>query len=116
MERFGVRPPDPTRTFGSFSGGNQQKIVLAKALSMNPRVLLLDEPTQGVDAEAKREILQLVVAAAEQGAAVLLCSGDYEQMAEVCTRVLVLHHGTVTATLTADEITEERIALMTHQD
>lgn len=116
MEGFGVRPPDPTRAFGSFSGGNQQKIVLAKWLSTNPRVLVLDEPTQGVDAEAKREILQLVVTAAEEGATVVVCSGDYEQLAEVCTRVLVLHDGAVGATLTGAEITEERIALLAHRN
>jgi ribose transport system ATP-binding protein len=116
LERFGVRPPDPNRAFGSFSGGNQQKIVLAKFLSMSPRVLVLDEPTQGVDAEAKREILQLVVEAAEAGSTVIVCSGDYEQLAEVCTRVLILHHGAVGATLVGDEIAEDRIALLAHQN
>jgi ribose transport system ATP-binding protein len=115
MERFGVRPPHPQLSLGSFSGGNQQKLVLAQWLSMQPRVLLLDEPTQGVDAEAKREILGLVVAAAEQGATVLLCSGDYEQLAHVCNRVLVLHDGAVGATLSGDDLTEEAIAVAVHQ-
>jgi ribose transport system ATP-binding protein len=110
MERLDVRPPVPDRAFSSFSGGNQQKIVLAKWLSTEPRVLVLDEPTQGVDAGAKHDILELVVNAAAGGVTVLMCSGDYEQLANVCDEVIVLRDGSVTARLHGDDITEERIA------
>jgi ribose transport system ATP-binding protein len=110
MERLDVRPPVPERSFASFSGGNQQKIVLAKWLSTEPRILLLDEPTQGVDAGAKHDILELVVQAAAKGMTVLMASGDYEQLANVCDRVLVLRDGRVAASLTGEDISEERIA------
>jgi len=110
MERLGIRPPDPTRALASFSGGNQQKVIMAKWLSAEPRLLLLDEPTQGVDAGAKKEILELVVEVAAGGAGVLVASGDYEQLANVCDRVLIVRDGVVAATLTGAEITEDRIA------
>jgi ribose transport system ATP-binding protein len=110
MQRLDVRPPDPERAFSSFSGGNQQKIVLAKWLSTEPRILVLDEPTQGVDAGAKHDILELVVNAAARGMTVVMCSGDYEQLANVCDEVLVLREGRVAARLVGDQITEEQIA------
>jgi ribose transport system ATP-binding protein len=92
-----------------FSGGNQQKIVLAKWLYRPPKVLLLDEPTQGIDAGAKREILDLIVGLTAQGTTVLLASGDYEQLANVCSRVLVLRHGELVAALSGDDVSEFRI-------
>jgi ribose transport system ATP-binding protein len=109
MERLGVRPPAPERLANQFSGGNQQKIVLAKWLYKRPELLLLDEPTQGIDAGAKREILDLVAELAREGTVVLLASGDYEQLANVCSRVLVIRQGRLAAELSGDEITELRI-------
>jgi len=109
MSRFGVHPPLPDRKVSMFSGGNQQKIVLAKWMSMAPKVLLLDEPTQGVDAGAKYEVLRILVEAAKAGAAVLIFSGDYEQLAHVCHRVLVLSHGHVVAELVGGGVTESAI-------
>jgi ribose transport system ATP-binding protein len=109
MERLGVRPLSPERLANQFSGGNQQKIVLAKWLYRRPELLLLDEPTQGIDAGAKREILDLVADLAAKGTVVLLASGDYEQLANVCSRVLVVRHGRLAAELSGDEISEVRI-------
>jgi ribose transport system ATP-binding protein len=109
MQRFGVRPPAPELVANQFSGGNQQKLVLAKWLYRRPRVLLLDEPTQGIDAGAKREILDLIIDLAKQGTIVLIASGDYEQLANICTRVLVIRNGQVAAELAGDELTESRI-------
>jgi ribose transport system ATP-binding protein len=110
MNLFGVRPSLPDRKVNMFSGGNQQKIVLAKWLSMGPRVLLLDEPTQGIDAGAKFEVLRMIIEAAKGGSAVLIFSGDYEQLAHVCNRVLVLAHGRIVAELGGSEVTESAIA------
>lgn len=76
---------------------------------MNPRVLLLDEPTQGVDAGVAKEILDRVVATSAAGAAVLMVSGDHEQMVEVCHRVIVLSHGAVVAELAGAQLTEEAL-------
>jgi ribose transport system ATP-binding protein len=109
MERFGVTPPAPDRLLQTFSGGNQQKIVLGKWLQSRPRVLLLHEPTIGVDAGARHDILTLVRAAADDGNCVLVFSTDYEQLGEVCHRVLVLNYGRLTASLEGARVTETSI-------
>jgi ribose transport system ATP-binding protein len=114
MARFGVRPPDPRRPLGTFSGGNQQKVVLAKWLQRDPRILLLHEPTQGVDAGAKKDILELVKGTAERGAAVVIFSAEYEQVAQMCHRVLVLRDGRVSAELTGSNVSEERVVEACH--
>jgi ribose transport system ATP-binding protein len=114
MEQFGVRPPDPTRRLGSFSGGNQQKIVMAKWLSTQPTVMLLDEPTQGVDAGARRDILDIVATTADSGSGVMIFSSDIEQLSEMCDRVAVMAGGRVTAVLNSHEATQPRILSAAH--
>ena len=110
MRAFGVRPPDPKARADQFSGGNQQKIVLAKWMSDQVSVLLLDEPTQGIDAGAKFDVLQAVCDAAGRGAMVLIASGDYEQLAQICHRVIVMRFGKVIAELSGDQLTETETA------
>lgn len=109
MQMFRVQPPMAEQKVSNFSGGNQQKIVLAKWLQGEPDVLLLDEPTQGVDAGARKEILEIVRAATEAGAGVAIFSSDLEQLANVCTRVLVLWRGRAAAELVGDEISEDSL-------
>jgi len=109
MRRYAVRPLAPSLAIAKFSGGNQQKIVLARALRQNPRVLLLHEPTQGVDAGAKKEILSVVRGAADAGATVAVFSSDSEEVAQLCHRVLIMRYGTISATLKQGEVSEERI-------
>lgn len=109
MQMFRVQPPIADQKVANFSGGNQQKIVLAKWLQGEPDVLLLDEPTQGVDAGARKEILEIVRAATEAGAGVAIFSSDLEQLANVCTRVLVLWRGRASAELVGDEINEDAL-------
>ncbi|HEV2637063.1 MAG TPA: sugar ABC transporter ATP-binding protein [Actinocrinis sp.] len=105
-----LRPAEPERPLSRFSGGNQQKVVLARWLRMRPAVLLLDEPTQGVDIGAKAAIYALIRrAAAEQGTAVLVCSSDSAELAELCDRVVVLQDGQVTAEVEADQLSEEAL-------
>jgi ABC-type sugar transport system ATPase subunit len=111
VQRIELRPADPERPLELFSGGNQQKVVLAKWLRNNPRVLLLDEPTQGVDVGAKQAIYELVHAAADDGAAVLMASSDTAELATVCDRVLVMRDGAVCAEVKGGELTEERLVL-----
>jgi ribose transport system ATP-binding protein len=107
MNRFDVRPPVPENMMRSFSGGNQQKIVLSKWLQLQPKVVLLDEPTQGVDAGARTQILQTVTELARQGSCVIVFSGDHEQLAAICHRVLVMSQGSISAELTDDQVTED---------
>lgn len=105
----GVVPPDPMKLMRRLSGGNQQKVVFAKWLTRQPQVLLLDEPTQGVDAGAARQLLDAVAETAERGAAVVVASGDHEQLSALCHRVLVLHEGEVVAELAGDQLTERAL-------
>jgi ribose transport system ATP-binding protein len=110
LEQFDVRPPDPTLKYRSLSGGNQQKAMLAKWLQTKPSLLLLHEPTQGVDVGARQHIFQLMRDAAAHGTAVVCISTDYEQLAAVCDRVVVFGSGRVAHELRGGELTEEGIA------
>lgn len=109
MRELDVRPLEPDKRMGNFSGGNQQKAVIAKWMQVKPRVLILDEPTQGVDAGAKHDILQIVVNAAAEGTCVVILSGDHEQLVQTCTRVIVVANGVIVAELTGDDLTEHRL-------
>ncbi|MEM8945123.1 MAG: sugar ABC transporter ATP-binding protein [Planctomycetota bacterium] len=91
------------------SGGNQQKVVLAKWLAMQPRVLLLDEPTRGVDIGAKQEIYRLIEQLAQRGVAILFASSEMEEVLSLSDRVLVMHEGQLTGEIGRDALSEERI-------
>lgn len=111
--RLDVQPPLLDRRMEKFSGGNQQKAVLARWLRTEPKVLLLDEPTQGVDVGAKAAIYQHVRAAAEGGMAVLVASSDAEELVHLCDRVLVFRSGTVAVELRGNTLTEDRLVAET---
>ncbi|HVV21250.1 MAG TPA: ATP-binding cassette domain-containing protein, partial [Pseudonocardiaceae bacterium] len=110
LDTFDVRPRRAGVPIGQLSGGNQQKVVLAKWLEIGPKVLLLHEPTQGVDVAARAEIYRLVRRATEDGTATLWVSSDVEELAAVCDRVLVMADGRIRTELTGDELTEDRIS------
>lgn len=99
MAQYKTRPSQADLPVAAFSGGNQQKIVLSKWLRNKPTILLLDEPTQGVDAGARHDILETVMGMAAEGATVIMFSSDYEQLAQCCHRILVCRFGTLSATL-----------------
>jgi ribose transport system ATP-binding protein len=105
-----VQPPQPDRQIGTLSGGNQQKAVLGKWLQLAPRLVLLNEPTQGVDVGARQLIFRIIRGAAERGAIVLYASGDWDEVARLAHRVVVIADGQVTATLDGDDVTADRIA------
>lgn len=109
MHTVGLRPAHPEQPLKLFSGGNQQKVVLAKWLRVRPRVLLLDEPTQGVDVGAKAAIYELVLAARRNGTAILLCSSDTKELVSLCDRVLVLKEGRVVSEVPRESLSEERL-------
>jgi ribose transport system ATP-binding protein len=109
IKRFDIRPPLPDRKMANLSGGNQQKAILARCIATQPKLIVLDEPTQGVDAGAKQEIGAVVLKLAEEGTGIVLCSSDYAELASLCTRVLVLDRGQVVADLVAEAITEDQL-------
>jgi ribose transport system ATP-binding protein len=109
LDMTGVVPPDPRKRVEELSGGNQQKVMLAKALRLNPAVLVLAEPTQAVDVGAAASIRRLITQLAESGHAIVVASSDPEELEEICHRVLVTREGRVACTLVGDEITEDRI-------
>ena len=98
------------RLLGALSGGNQQKALLAKWFQTAPRLILLDEPTQGVDVGARAQVFEAIEAVARSGAAVLCASSDYEQLTAICDRVLVFSRGAVTEELVGDKINKSAIA------
>jgi ribose transport system ATP-binding protein len=107
---FDVRPNEPGRKLAALSGGNAQKVLLAKWLIRNPGLLLLDEPTQGVDVGARQQLFRIIRDAAAAGAAALCASSDFEQLAQLCDRVLIFARGRVVAELRGQEITKDHIA------
>lgn len=96
---------------GLLSGGNQQKVYLAKLLDIGPDILILDEPTRGIDVNTKREIYYLIRGLAEQGKAVIVISSELEEIIGLCDPVLVVREGRIAARLTGDQINEEDIML-----
>ncbi|TPN78447.1 sugar ABC transporter ATP-binding protein [Mesorhizobium sp. CU2] len=94
---------------GALSGGNQQKVVIAKWLMRQPRIILLNDPTRGIDVGTKQEIYQLMRKLADQGAAILFYSTDYDELIGCCDRVLVLYDGSVKRELVGAEITEHAL-------
>jgi ribose transport system ATP-binding protein len=109
MTKVNLEPALPEREFGQFSGGNQQKGVIAKVLRMEPDVVILDEPTQGVDVAAKAAIHALLADAAEAGTGILVCSSEPDELAQLCTRVLVLREGVLSAELRRADLSESAI-------
>jgi ribose transport system ATP-binding protein len=106
---FDVRPNEPRLRYSSLSGGNQQKALLAKWLQTRPSLLLLHEPTQGVDVGARQQIFAMIREAAAAGSSVICSSSDYEQLATICDRVLIFGRGKIVQQLTGSDVTKERI-------
>lgn len=109
LTRFDVRPPLPGVPLGSLSGGNQQKALLAKWLQLRPQVLLLHEPTQGVDIGSRKQIFEIIREVAASGTCVVIASAEYEDLANLCNRVLVMRRGQVVTELTGQDLSEDRI-------
>jgi ribose transport system ATP-binding protein len=109
LREFDVRPPEAARKVATLSGGNQQKAVLAKWMQLAPKVLLLHEPTQGVDVGARTEIFRAIRAAADAGAAVLIASSEHEDIGQLCDRVLIFDAGRVVRELGGDAVSPQRV-------
>jgi rhamnose transport system ATP-binding protein len=108
-QRFAVKAASIDAAVETLSGGNQQKVALARWLATDPRVLILDEPTQGVDVGAKSEIHTLIADLAARGLAILLISSELPELLGMCDRIAIMHAGTIVARLDRAEATQERI-------
>ena len=104
-----VRTPSLAQTVGLLSGGNQQKIAIAKGLMTRPRVLILDEPTRGVDVGAKFEIYRIIRQLAAEGTAILLVSSELPELLGLSDRIVVMHEGRVNATLAPADFNPQTI-------
>lgn len=112
IQRFNIRTPTIHTPVGDLSGGNQQKVLIARALAHHPKVLLLDEPTRGVDVGAKHEIYRFIADLVQGGVGVLLASSDLLELLGLCDRILVLYEGAFVGELQRGFASEERIALL----
>ena len=108
-QQFNVRMTGVDQLVGALSGGNQQKVVLAKWLASKPRVLILDEPTRGIDIGAKVEVHRIISELAASGLGIILISSDLPEVLAMSDRILVLHEGRITAEIPRDRATEERV-------
>jgi monosaccharide-transporting ATPase len=106
MNRLKIKASSPEQKVSELSGGNQQKVMLARWLCLNPKVLLLDEPTRGIDVGAKAEVQGVIDDLARDGLAVVLISSDLEELIEGSDRVIVLKEGQVVGELTGDDVSE----------
>ena len=117
VEALDIRPADLDRPAGTLSGGNQQKVLLARLLALAPRVLVLDEPTRGIDVGAKVEVQRLVRELADNGVSVMFVSVELDEVLRVGNRVVIMHSGRVLGTLPAEDLTVDSLtALVTGAD
>ena len=109
VEKMDVKTPGLEQVVQYLSGGNQQKVVLGKWLAMKPRLLLLDEPTRGIDVGSKQEIYRLMEELAAAGVAILFVSSEMEEVLGMADRALVMHEGVITGELARDQLNEEAV-------
>jgi ABC-type sugar transport system ATPase subunit len=107
--RLAIKAPSTAQLMGRLSGGNQQKVILSRWLATDPKVLILDEPTQGIDIGAKAEVHQLINELAGAGMAILLISSEMLEVLGMSDRIVVMREGRVAGELTGAEATEERV-------
>jgi ribose transport system ATP-binding protein len=109
IDNLAVRPPEPMAPVGALSGGNQQKVVLAKWLTQQPRLLILNEPTRGIDVGAKEEVMTIVKGLRDKGVAILLITTEPETILSIADRALVMSKGRLTAEIGGRELTKENL-------
>jgi ribose transport system ATP-binding protein len=107
--KLNIKAPTVATIAGSLSGGNQQKVVLAKWLSMKPRVMIFDEPTRGIDVGAKNEIYEMMRGLADSGVAILMISSDMEEVIGVSDRIAVMHEGRISGFLDRSQFSEHNV-------
>jgi ribose transport system ATP-binding protein len=110
IREFDVQPPRREALLGKLSGGNQQKVLLAKWLTLRPNVLILEDPTSGVDPNARATMFRVMREAAQEGVAILFLSTEPDQLAAMCSRVLVLRDGGIAAELTGADLDRDVVS------
>lgn len=109
MHTLSIKAPDTNTMVVNLSGGNQQKVVISKSLNTDPKILLLDEPTKGIDVGSKNEIYLLINKLAEMGISIIMVSSELPELLAMCDRFVVLAHGTTVAEINRDEATQETV-------
>ena len=111
VRELGIKTPSVEQNVNNLSGGNQQKVVIAKWVARRPRILIVDEPTRGIDVGAKAEVHALLARLAEQGFSIIVISSDLPEVLAVSDRVLVIKQGRINGELSRAEATQERVML-----
>jgi ABC-type sugar transport system ATPase subunit len=109
IDRLSIRCSSPRQLVSNLSGGNQQKVALAKWLLSGAKILVLDEPTRGVDVGARQELYRIIKELAAEGVAIVIVSSDLPEILTICERVIVMHEGKITGELNASELTEDKV-------
>lgn len=109
IDRLRIKVSSPENTVESLSGGNQQKVVISKWLATEPEILILDEPTRGIDVGAKAEVHKIITDLADRGVSIILISSEMQEVLALSDRILVIHEGKLRATLDRDEASQEKI-------
>jgi ribose transport system ATP-binding protein len=111
IDTVSLVPPNPRVIVSELSGGNQQKVVVGKWLALSPKVLLLNDPTKGVDVGTRQNIYDIISGLAEKGTSVLLYASDNEELIDNCDRVLIVFEGRIVKEIRGDDINEERLVV-----
>lgn len=109
FDKMRVKTPSTETTIEALSGGNQQKVLLSRWMARDPDILILDEPTRGIDVGAKYEIYKLMTNLVKEGKAVIMVSSELPELIGMCDRIYVMNKGTITGELSAEEFSQERI-------
>jgi ABC-type sugar transport system ATPase subunit len=109
VDRLQIKISSLAQVVKNLSGGNQQKVVIGKWLATEPTVLILDEPTRGIDVGAKAEVHRIITELADEGVSILLISSELPEILGICDRVLVMHNGRITANIMRSEADQETI-------
>jgi len=112
IEKINIKVSNIEQKMNSLSGGNQQKVLFAKWLNINPRIIIMDEPTRGIDVGAKAEMHRMIRELAESGIGVIIISSELPEIIGMCDRVIVMHEGKITGEVSNDNITEKNILML----
>lgn len=111
VTKMAIKTPTIDTWVGTLSGGNQQKVVIAKSLATRPDILIMDEPTRGIDVGAKKEIYEIMCDLVREGVSIIMISSELPEIMNMCSRIVVMHEGRITGEVSGDEITEENIII-----